>query len=703
MTAAPDPAPLKVLIVGGGIGGLTAATALRQEGHEVTVFERSKLDNEAGAAIHLGSNCNGLLRRLGLFAEDIGGNPTLGIVQYTAAGNLTFNLDLRKPNLLWKHSWLLVHRAHLHKALYRFAADPAGKGNPAEMKISSCVASVNAEVSTITLENGDVFKGDVVIGADGVHSITRKQVSKTAKPFGSGRSAFRFLIPKEEILADPETRDAVDGDGRMVMWMGNDRRLVMYPCSNNTLLNFVAIHPSKESDMPGDGWSTGGNKARLLEAYKEFCPIVRALLSKVNAETLSVWTLLDMDVLRSWTVGKLALMGDAAHPFLPHQGQGGGMAIEDAVSLGVLLGKGTRKEEVKERLRLYEVCRMERAHRIQEYTRLSGRDLEEAKKDGKELNMMEYQSYCFGHDEYDHTIQMLRKSNWTKTPDRFWRMPVAFGSMPGPRQDSFGLPHDGLQSTFVTASIKFRTSRTLLQNFFPSPAFSFSSPGTVATASIRMTTLGNMSWLGGGGYNFSGLFVHGVQYTKRDASVLRGSYCVVVFEDLADAILSGREELGMSKLGASIQVHQKEGEYAAGIDWRGVQFARMRLEGLHLPNSTSSMSAADKAPAMNDKLGEAEEGTFCYRYIPAVGRPGTADAEYAVFIPSEGASQTPNVIRTMLARKGDLAFEARDRQALPTLHHITARLAEIPVYEVVEARIDEGTGVEDLSQAFRIE
>jgi len=97
-----------------------------------------------------------------------------------------------------------------------------------------------------------------------------------------------------------------------------------------------------------------------------------------------------MPVIPTWINQKLALLGDAAHPFLPHQGQGGGQAIEDAASIAALLPAGTKPEEVPDRLRLYEQCRKVRADRIQEYTRLAGRDLDEVEKSGKKLDMMEY-------------------------------------------------------------------------------------------------------------------------------------------------------------------------------------------------------------------------------------------------------------------------------------------------------------------------
>ena len=127
----------------------------------------------------------------------------------------------------------------------------------------------------------------------------------------------------------------------------------------------------------------------MLKIYQNFHPDVHKILSLVDPSTLKVWTLLDMAVLPAWTNERLALLGDAAHPFLPHQGQGGGQAIEDAASIAVLLSVDTEPEEIGDRLKLYEKCRKERADRIQEYTRLAGRDAKELAIEGRKLDMME--------------------------------------------------------------------------------------------------------------------------------------------------------------------------------------------------------------------------------------------------------------------------------------------------------------------------
>lgn len=318
--------PLKITVVGAGIGGLSAAILLRQQGHVVTLLEQSRFANELGAAVHLAPNANGLLRRMGLFPEKFGAVVCQKLTQLLPNGKELFSIPLEREAHRWQHPWQLAHRISLHSELKRLATTEEGPGKPAVLKTRSRVVDVSPAEGSVTLDNGEVVYGDIVVGADGVHSRTRPKIpgAENIRTFGSGKSAFRFLIPREKAFADPETKKFAEHEGHLIMIFSRDRRIVVYPTSDNTLLNFVNIHPTSESQIEShesgsSDWQNQGSINKMLEVYKEFEPAVLKLLSMADEETLKVWELLDMEQLPAWTHEKLVLIGDAAHPFTPRK------------------------------------------------------------------------------------------------------------------------------------------------------------------------------------------------------------------------------------------------------------------------------------------------------------------------------------------------------------------------------------------------
>ncbi|KAL4892398.1 hypothetical protein BDV59DRAFT_193621 [Aspergillus ambiguus] len=652
---------LRVLISGAGIGGLSAAIALRQQGHNVQLFERSRFANEIGAAIHLSPNTNACLLRLGIDASKFGGVETELLRTFSPSGEPLHVIDLKKHAGLWRH-----------------------------------VVAVDPDNATITLENGEVFEGDVLLAADGVHSIARAKIPGANKiaPFSSGRNAFRFLMSRQQALDDSATRCLVQDPGACDMYDTPDRRICIYPCANNETLNFVCIHPDTMSaiDKYAD-WNQETSKESLLEVYKDYSPKVLKLLEKADPQTLKVWPLLDMDTLPTWVEGRMALLGDAAHPFLPYRGSGGGMAIEDGVSLGVMLAGDVLPQEVPERLKLYEKARHPRATTIQQMTR----DSAHGPLPPDQAQAMTV--YIFGHDEFDHSTQVLRKQLWSQGPPKYWRQPIVFGPMPGPRQDWHG--HDraekSLKATFQTASIRFKTSRTLLQNLFPNDSYSFISPSTVAYATFSQTKLDSMDWLGGGGYRHLGLYIEGVQHKKTNGEVVKGTYMPILFESLADPIVSGREELGMPKLYSAIQAHERLDSQHLETSWEGAVWGRFHWEDLEDVGVNTEQGSI---------TGEPSDGVIVHRYMPQVGREykGQAEAEYPVIVPfAEESKVVPSkVTRVRHAKKASFHIDGLNWKLLPTLHHVVSRLAEIPVDEIVSAKIVDGEGVQDVSTARRL-
>ncbi|KAB8298738.1 hypothetical protein EYC80_000913 [Monilinia laxa] len=402
--------PLKVLIAGGGIGGLSAAIFLRQAGHNVEIFEQSRLASETGAAINIPSNVNGLLRRLGMIPEDHGANLTEWISEYRPNGELVYSKDVRSISKLYPYPWQLIHRVDLHSALKDIATSKEGKGAPAILHTRSRVASVDIEAPSLTLDDGSTHTADFIIAADGIHSKIRSLLIKDhPPPSPSGASAFRFLIPIDEIRADPKTAHFVEKQGEMLLFYGTDRRIVAYPCRNNTMLNLVAMHPEEETEASSEDWSQMASKDLMLCCYTSFTDDIRALIAKAAPEGIKLWNLLDHDELgkENWVHGKVALLGDAAHGFLPHQGQGGAQAIEDSAALGALFPLGTRSSDIEQRLNLYVEARYDRATLVQDFTRQAAFQTPRGKHGGKVMDPMQFIQVNFSHDAYDHAHGIL--------------------------------------------------------------------------------------------------------------------------------------------------------------------------------------------------------------------------------------------------------------------------------------------------------
>ncbi|OTA99249.1 hypothetical protein M426DRAFT_27709 [Hypoxylon sp. CI-4A] len=285
-----------------------------------------------------------------------------------------------------------------------------------------------------------------------------------------------------------------------------------------------------------------------------------------------------------------------------------------------------------------------------------------------------------------------------QSPGLHHRMPVVFGPFPGPRQAYDGHPRDGSSSTSKEAYITFKTPQSGLANLLP-PGFSFqetSSSEKSAYVTIASKRLDNLEWLGFRGYNLLSVYIHGVQCAAPDGTLHKGTFIPVLWEDLADPIISGREELGFPKLFADLAISEAQGSYHMSASWQGSRFADFSVEGLR--------EAEGNAPSLAPPAAGADDGWLLHRYMPTTGRPGIAEVDYPVFVPyaEERKIQKVSTVRRFVGSTGEIKWYPLDWLALPTLHHIVKRLAEIPVVSVEACGLTEKIGGADLSSARNV-
>ena len=342
----------RVLIAGAGLGGLTAALALLQRGLDVELYEQAEELGEVGAGIQLGPNGSRILIALGLgeAMREVVAEPAAKEVRLWSTGETWKLFNLGKDSLeRFGAPYWMVHRGDFHRVLWE--AVERAKPGAVHLGCRAVACADRGEGAVLELDGGRRIEGDVVVGADGVHSRLRAHLFDAARPQFTGLMAWRGIVPIERLPA--ELRRAVGSN-----WHGPGGHVVTYPLRRATLLNFVGV--VERDDWTSDSWTEQGSKEECAADFADWHPLVHAIIA--NLDAAFKWALIGRAPMPTWSKGRATLLGDACHPTLPFLAQGAIMAMEDGVILARCLEACAGN--VEGALQRYEALRRERTTRV---------------------------------------------------------------------------------------------------------------------------------------------------------------------------------------------------------------------------------------------------------------------------------------------------------------------------------------------------
>jgi len=387
----------RVVVIGGGLGGLAVALALHRTGLDVVVYEMAGARREAGAGIVVPPNMVRVLAALGLDGE----LPRFAVrldaaweFRRWADGRVLFVQEMGEACVRrYGRPCYVAHRADLLALLQQ--ALPPGMLQLGRRCTAMTQDDRGVELVLTDADGGERrVRADAVVGADGIHSALNPLVATPEPPRFSGLCAFRCLVPAE--AAPPLALRAVQ-----TLWLGPGRHFVHYPISSGRFVNVVAIVPAGE--WRTESWTAPGDVADLRREFEGWDPRLQQLAAAAT-ETRR-WALYDRTPIASWVRGRAALLGDAAHAMLPFFAQGAAQALEDALVLAECL-RGAEADTLPAALVRYDTIRRPRASRVQRMSR--GREVRNHLADGPEQqardaelargNPLADSAWLYGHD-----------------------------------------------------------------------------------------------------------------------------------------------------------------------------------------------------------------------------------------------------------------------------------------------------------------
>jgi salicylate hydroxylase len=347
----------RIIVVGGGIGGLAASLALARQGFEVTVLEQAPEIGEIGAGIQLGPNAFSAFDALGV-GEKARGRAVYvdemimhDAIDGSLVGRIPTGEAFRKR---FNNPYAVIHRVDIHSSLLE-GAQETGR---IEFKTSTRIERVEQDETGVTAwdQNGVAHRGVGLIAADGGKSVVRAQYVNDP-PRITGHVVYRAVIDKADFPKDLQWNAAS-------LWAGPKCHLVHYPLRGGEQYNVVVTFHSRKAEEWG---VTDGSKEEVQSYFQDVCPKARQLIDL--PKSWRRWATADKEPIETWTFGRVTLLGDAAHPTTQYMAQGACMALEDAVTLGEALR--VNQNDVARALQLYQACRTTRTARIV----LSGREM----------------------------------------------------------------------------------------------------------------------------------------------------------------------------------------------------------------------------------------------------------------------------------------------------------------------------------------
>ncbi|MDD0815666.1 FAD-dependent monooxygenase [Curvibacter sp. HBC28] len=356
---------IDILVAGGGIGGLATALASARAGHRVRLFERAPVFSEVGAGIQISPNVVRVLQSWGLgeALQSVAAFPDRLQVRSALSGRHLGQLTLAgRAEALYGAPYATIHRADLHQLL--LTAVQAQADVSLQLNTPVAVAEVGPEGVSLKTGPQKYVEGDVLVGADGLWSGVRQALLGVQPPRVTGHLAFRAMLPQARFPAALRSSS-------VTAWLGPDLHVVAYPVRAGEWLNVVAIvHGEVQGDL--SNWDHGSNASQLLAVLADCCSPLQDLVRAVPEWRL--WALCDRPPLsrpEEMAQGRIALLGDAAHPMRPYLAQGAGMALEDAHALTLALAQEAL--DLPTRLRRYALNRWQRCARVQARAERNGR------------------------------------------------------------------------------------------------------------------------------------------------------------------------------------------------------------------------------------------------------------------------------------------------------------------------------------------